>query len=971
MTDTVVNRLLQNVASYQNNPVAIQRAVLGVLEEVSNGAYPVVDPTNPFVFALETAAVCTAAAMMRTEVAARKQYPRLAQQETDLYYHMSDKDYADRFALPSKTTFAFALPKDEIINKMVLDPDTGNRKLVIPRHTFVTVADVVFSLQYPIEIRQLAHQGLQVVYDVEKTSPLQDLPTNAIAYQERNNGEMDWLYFEVEMQQFSMLSSSHSITTAADFKLDIALSDQFYYARVYTEDSNGLWQEIATTHSEQVYDPLVPTAVLRVIDGLVRVTIPQIYTNSKLLNKQVRIDVYQTKGPLEMLLGEYAVNAFTTTWISYDKNDSTVFSAPLKTLRSAAIYSDRALFGGRNALSFLQLRQRILKNATGGVDIPITNNQLESKLENQGYEVVKSIDHLTNRVFIATRDMPIPEDQRLITAAAASISSLTVDMASLALLPTVVDNGSAVTLSPNTIYRNINGVTSIVPATEIAALQALPAEQRALMITNGNFLYTPFHYVLDTANQEFDLRPYYLDAPEIATKLFVAENDTTLIQVATDAYGIERTANGYAITIVTSSDQAYKDLADEDVFVQLAFIPAGEKDRAYINGELIGYAEGGERIYRFEVSTTYHVDKNHAIYLDSFHMYSSDPMILPTALLTDMDVIYSTSVTLGSQWKANRVDQVLGRFLLPNRIAGLAHETLRVQFGEALTTLWARSRSMISAMPYETWAVDVPRVYEKDEFVRDGTTGSAITIDEDGHATFSYLHRAGDPVLDINGQPTYLHRKGDVKLDPDTGEPMVAGPRSMLRQIDLMLIEGPYWFATDATAVNYRRTMVGTVVDWLISDLQSLTPRLLDQTRIYYYPKTTQGSINVMIEEGITKTIAAGQAFRVTLYVSDTVHKNLELRERLEKVTVSTLSAVVGELVVSTDIITTALREQYGTDVIAFEVEGLGGEANLPALTVLDSANRCSIRKRLVALADDSLIVQEDVTCIFKRHEMK
>jgi hypothetical protein len=35
----------------------------------------------------------------------------------------------------------------------------------------------------------------------------------------------------------------------------------------------------------------------------------------------------------------------------------------------------------------------------------------------------------------------------------------------------------------------------------------------------------------------------------------------------------------------------------------------------------------------------------------------------------------------------------------------------------------------------------------------------------------------------------------------------------------------------------------------------------------------------------------------------------------------------------------------------------------------MDEAQRCSIRKRLVVQADDSLIVEEDVTCNFLLHE--
>lgn len=967
MSDTPVNKLINNVLAYQTNPTQIQRAVLQTLSEAMNGTLEIVDPTNPFVFCLESASVLTAAAMIQSETNTRRQYPYAAQTPEDLYIHMSDKDFVDRFATPSKTKFSIALPFDETLEKMVTDPETGIRKIVLPRNSFFTIAGINFSMQYPVEVRQLLHGGLQVVYDAEVVSPLQTLTTNVIEHELRNNADGLWIHFQVDVQQFDIESQTSSLTAAQDFKLEYTLEDQYYYTRVYVENTDGSWKEIRTTHTDQVYDITTPTAVLKVVGKKVTVTIPQIYTSTNLLNKTVRVDFYQTKGPINLIPMDYPFTAFGATWIAYDNSDKNIYNAPIKTFRTLAVYAEHPVAGGADALSFEKLRDRVIKNAIGSPSLPITPTQIETTLERDGYTVVKSMDNVTRREFQATKAMPTPSDTRLITAAAASIETISVSLNDAVKLSSVIDNGSSVTITPETLYRTSDGVTSLVPSDVAANYRSLPVDKRALVVTNSNILYTPFHYVLDNSGDEFAVRPYYLDDPLAETKLFVAENDTALLQVNTGTYMVERVPSGYKVTIITSSGDDYKDLNDSEVHVQMAFVPAGEKDRAYLNGVLVGKTEEGERIYTFDLSTNFHVNAQDKLQLSKFKLYTLENRLTGTSLKNEFDIIFSTSKLMGNQWRPNVVDTVLGRFMLPSRVAGITHEKLRIRFGYALETLWARARSVISSVGYKRHQTDVPALYEKDVYEADAN-GSTIKI-VDGKVVQNLLHKRGDPVKNPDGSPVYKFRKGDVMLDT-SGEPIVENERGMIRQIDMMLIEGVYAFATDATALKYRSELTNTVVSWLTNDLARIERELLELTNIYFYPKTTLGSIRVMVQEGLVKTIKAGQALRVDLFVPGYVYNNPELCEQLRKTTIRGISNALDNTTIAVDAIQQDLRNQYGSDVLSVRISGFGGEDNIQALTVLDESDRCSIRKRLVALSDDTLIVEEDVTVNFVRHEM-
>lgn len=960
--------LLNDVLTFRYNPAGIQRAVFAELDRATNGEIAVVDPTNPFVFSLEAASVMTAGFMMQNETNTRKLYPLSAQTEEDLYLHMSDKDFVNRFATPNSATFSILVPLDELLGALVADPSTGYKKIVIPRNSYFTVSDTVFSLQYPVEIRQLAHGGLQIVYDVSKPSPLQQLATNVIDFEIRPMSGQDWVKFDLETTQFSILSQLGSLNSAQDFKASIRVTDLYYYTRVYVEDASGNWQEIATTYTEQVYDIATPTAVLSVVDNVVTVKVPQIYTSTGQLNKGIRMDVYQTKGPLNLLLGEYPIGTFVATWMNYDKADDTVFTAPMSQLRSISPYSEAVVSGGAAALPFAELRRRVIQNAVGQRQVPITNVQIQEALADSGYSIVTNVDNITNRVFLATRPMPDPTNTKLLTAAAASIATVGFSITDAVRLDSVIDNGSSVTVTPQTLFKNVDGITSMVPSSELRAVLALSPEKRSVVVTAANYLYTPFHYVLDTANNEFACRAYYLDSPSVITKLYVAENDTTLQQVATGTYQITRISTGYRLTVTTKSAAAFQNLPDDEVFAQLAYTPAGEKLKAYINGVPAGKTTAGERIFTFDLSTNFKIDSNNNLNLTQFSMFSEELISSFAALLTDFDILYATSAAMPKTWVPNQVDAVLGKFLLPAQIAGLSHETLRIKFGQTLDTLWARSRSVVSTALYAKWEVDVPRYYDSNIYQTDAN-GSAVQI-INGQPQFVLLHSKGDPVLDDQGNPVYLHRQGDVKLDSGTGQPIVLNPRGLIRQVDFMLIEGVYWFATDPITTGYRSDLTATVVGWLTSDLEALTAQLLEQTRLYFFPKTTLGSVDVMVANGLTKTIAAGQAFQVTLYVSAQVFANADLRARLSQSTVTVIDDQLTGSTVSLDAITTALRAQYGNDVISVQVTGLGGTEAYPAVTILNEEDRLSIRKRLTALADGSLIAEEDVTVTFVRHDL-
>jgi hypothetical protein len=125
-----------------------------------------------------------------------------------------------------------------------------------------------------------------------------------------------------------------------------------------------------------------------------------------------------------------------------------------------------------------------------------------------------------------------------------------------------------------------------------------------------------------------------------------------------------------------------------------------------------------------------------------------------------------------------------------------------------------------------------------------------------------------------------------------------------------------------------------------------------------------------MINGGLKTTVAAGQSFKITLYVPASVYSNSDLQNQLVKTTISTISTQLENATVADSALKVALMKIYGEDVIDCEVAGLGGSGSISVMTVIDASNKLSIRKRLFAQSDNSLIVQEDVSVNFIQHQL-
>lgn len=965
--------LMENIELYRYNPSAIQRTILDYLEATTNGEVDIVDPTNPFVFLLEASCVNTAVAISENRLATRKQYPILAQTEEELYIHMSDKDFVGRFAAPSETNFTFLISRSSMLENMVDDLLEECQKLVIPRNTEVTIENWTFSLEYPIVIRRYANNVLQISYDAISTSPLRALSTNVIDHIViKNANGSQFIKFTVPLSQFRIETHEFPVQTSTAFLQTVAYSDKYCYCRVFykKERSTSGWVEMRTTHTEQVYDPYKPTAVLKVLnsDNTVKVYIPNIYINDSTVDGTVRVDIYTTKGKLTVDMNNYLLTSFKSTLRAIDDvADSNAYTEAMGAV-SYLVYSDTVVSGGNDPLSFADLRERVINNAVGLPDIPITNVQLESNAERGGFKIVRNVDIVTNRIFIATRSLPSPSNPRLITSANISIETFICNMAKLASNSQVFVNGgsSRITLPSTLLYVYNNGLIDIVSDEDLDKYTKLPLTKLSEITKNTKFLYTPFYYVLGTVEDEFEVRAYHLDQPKLTNLNFVEQNPTAQLQVNTASFSIEKTKTGYTILVSTKSDNVYKELRDSYVSLQLSFLPKNETNRVFMNGtQLSRNSSSKERVYEFRLLSNHDIDTFDQIYIDNFNMTEETLNInTPVPLSARFDLYYTTT-SIPDTFKESKIDSMLGKAHLPPNSIGVTHETIDVTLGHSLKNLWTQSRSVVVGDEYKRYQNDVPMYYEEDVYDLDPVTGSTMSVDlGECSISFNLLHEKGDIVRNSAGEIAYAHRKGDAILD-NYGNPIKDQSLSVEHYCDILFVDGCYYWSTDPNYKTYRSELASVLDKWIYVDLENLNKTLLEQTRIYYYPRKSIGKIEISLSDNNQTTVEAQQSLTVSLYVKENIYKDTQMRDDIRQITVSYLNAALQKSIISMSTITSDLRGLYGDGVVSFNIEGFGGNKNYEVVSLINEHEQFCLKKYLVAQEDGTTIVAEDVTLNF------
>lgn len=951
------------------NPAGLQTVGIDYVQWRLDGDN-VPDPLSPLVQLMEVGSTQTALAIQQALALDRRRYGLLAQTFEDLYAVMTDRDFLNRFAKPATMPLSIWVERDTVLSLMA-PVGNGSKKMTIPRYTVFTVSnEYAFTLLYPIEIRQLQHGALQVAYNTDRLSPLQTLEDNVIPWwNSRDDEGVNRLRLDVKLLQLARDYRVFQPLNGSANAFVMTFEDSYFAARVFRQ-VNSRWVEMKTTHSEQIHDPQVPTAYLEVDEGALRISIPPIYLTNGLIPGDIRVDVYSTKGALEVPLSQ--LDATQYSWDFGDDLDDPSQAPFWKGMPnlSMAVFSDGIISGGQPALTFEQTRDLVISRGSS-IDIPITPPQVRANLELQGFNVMLGRDDLTGRIYYATRSVPNNPDSEFTTSISSGMVPISVSMEKLARMPGVYDNGERVTLSPSTLMRIENGRLQVVNADQYPNASGATTETMVAAVNGNEYVYTPFHYVLDATNSNFALRAYYLENPKLTLREFLGENQSTLLSVSTQQFAVERTAYGYRIVINCRPSTGYDNIAQSDTHLHLGFYPRNESELAYVAGTVLGILDG-VWTWEFQLRTNFDVDANDDLVLTNFLQYDTTPRNLAVGMDTRFFLVHTVTNYRILNLSGSDIDAYVPRFMLPDQSEpiGVQLEAVTFQLGTALTDFWRGCRPVAGSEQYQLYTQDVLKFYPSDVYEMDPVTKRPKYTIVNGELVYTKLHAKGDPVIGSDGQQEIAFYAGQVKVD-EKGEPIVVSQRPTLRLMDLFVMDGAYYFANQSAAQNDAQYLPARIADTYLATILAIGARGLESTWYYYYPKTTIGKINVLTDSARSRMMNSRLRGTCVLKLSQLGYNNEEYQGSVRKMITDIINQHLQRETVSMMDIMAEIKNKSDSDLIGCELALYADGVEIDTFSAGDESVRFSLNRLLYLRDDGKLGIKEDLTFTPKVHITK
>lgn len=968
------------IDSLQADPMACASLCLRALESSSDGEIRIIDPSNPFVYLMETSVVLYTNSLDRQITNLSKQYVANARNWDELYRHMSDKDFEGIFSTPGQAPIMFFLDVEEIIEKAIpVNDGSGDRKLTISRNSQIVTSGVKLTLLYPVDIIVTNFGSITVKYDVTNRNPLQNIPDLIIPTQVRKSNRSSYLYFVLPVMQIEINSTMSSITATQGLKRTIKFNDKFYYLRAFMRNDNEQWSEIVVKHSPMVLDNERVTLIAKVdqLNQRMTIEIPQVYKNTNKLKDNLRIDVYTTQGEINVPLFNINDSFFKASWQDHEAIHPNKFSAPMSTFNNYKIASDGYAVGGTNGLTFSQVKDKIINRSTVTEGKPISNHQINQQLKANGFSLSMVLDNLTDREFLATKELTLPTVVDTTSIGSLTTTHVTTISDLIQNKYSSRDNGDQVTILPSALFELIDGKLIMVSDDEMLSLleqTKTNVDTVVNVINERKFFYCPYFMVHKFGEQQYTVKPYRLDAPKILTKSI--ENENNLLGYSSNivSYNIQvdKDYAGYSIYVQVNPSDTLKELPIEDLKLQMRISDENDRYFYWFNGTLVTPIDPETNrpaddyyVYRFSLPTEWAITDDEEILIGDFK--------IPFKLTGNADIFtIIRKAELGVGFRTEMDSRINPRLFEDWTVSNstdyytLIQERVNIQLGSHLEYLWRRYRPVVEESQYLYHTEDVPAVWKENEYVKDFWGNPKFDL-VDGELVYEIKHRKGSPKLDENGEPIIQYTKGSVRLDADLKPIILNGEYGIMRHYDVVLLDGKYFFTNHAKTIEYRESVKNELDAWL-DIISTMNGELLERTTLFVHPKVTEGNVRMLLDGGVEAYMPSAQALSITYTVDERVNNNTEITDDIKKATVTTIQKRLSNYqTISLSDLNKDLKDQMGAWIIGVKIEGFLND-RYETTTVLDSSIALSIPKRLAITTNLDLVVENDIDINFVTH---
>ena len=896
----------------------------------------------------------------------------------DLSRKMSDEDWYGVYGEPSKTKIRFIISEETLKQVAVrFDEVDGNlnntyRKLVIPPDTEFSVGGIQFLLENAVEIRVMDHGGYQVVYDSKRQSPLNPLTTNTPDVEYMDIDHRSYMAIHLPVRQLSIKEyANRPSNIAVGLRETLQYEDSLYAVRAFiTADGDTSRNEMAVVFNNDIYDPNQPTLVVDLkTDNSFEVSIPSVYVQNNLGVGRVTILVYTTKGEYYRDLTTLKSHYHKAAYYDYfnDRGALNQYEKPFGTINDVLIDSIEPITGGRNAASFQEIKDMIIYGHRKRL-IPVSNSDMSQFMLRNGYSSVKSIDFVTSRLYRVTKDLPLQEDKiyqdesstRFNSSIGTHVGSILTSLEEMIGTGWGIDNGSRMTLLQRSVFDITQQTPKLMARHDYDTLMASTNQAKIDALADKTLVYNPFAYVFDTTRDRAVVRVYRVNKPDIKYQLFRFENVTLGLQVSIAQINTTADREGYTITLVTKSDDAYKKLGDETLGLQLAFGIGSDRDSPVtMKGTLLGKQEDGERVWQFRMPSRFDISDINEIDLGGFNQFGRPQDAVRVNLTETANFIFTYGG--GSGTLLSNSDLRIDQTLFNTTHVAIIETEYKMEFARPLESLYTRIRPMVGEAQYKKYTTDIPEVYAEDMFKYENNQLVIV----DGKAVL--LHRKGDPMLDGNGKPIIRFFAGQTMYD-DKDQPIPLEPRKMKYYFDFIAFDFNYMVSQDEYDTDYMNRIDDFFVDEVISQLDSYNSIALDETKLVFKPRSTMGFTRVIIDESVERYLKTDLSFSVIYTLTKEGLRNENLKDNLTSSSHTIINNLLRQDTVSVSEIITQLRANAGTDLIDVRVNALAGNNPVEIITNVDTTNGFSVRKVIDQTVDRYLSIKEDIEVQFRKH---
>lgn len=942
---------LDKLSLYKYHPNGIFNVSLNRLQDMLGGKVEVTDPSNPFIYLLETNCLNTAFAIQEYTLLARKLYPRLANEETDLYLHMSDKDYLGRFSEPAYANVLFNILFNDFTSKATYDPIQKEYVLKLPRHFKLSVDKYIFTLMSAVIIRLTENGVIDVKFENQDFNNLFPIQTNFINFNmyQVNQNEA-YLNFELKLPEVDIEAVEIPVEKSKLFKNTMTFnpSRMFYYFRAFYY-ADGKWNEMLVTHTDQIYDIYKPTCIIKVLQesNSVEYYIPPVYVNGGKLGSKVKFLIYTTNGEVNVNFNDYKVGDFKSEYNPvFQDEELDNYTQPLQ-LITKVIYIKDEVIAGKGKMSFADLKNSVIENSIGDRTLPITNKQIGFLSSQNNFNLIKDIDVVTNRMFLLECGIPNATTRYPITKFNLDIVEYKTNITHLRLnTNSVIAVNDNVTIIPeNTIFEMTDEGIRILDQVEYTQLTSLSDLNLTTEVNSRKYLSTFYHYVLDTSNDQTNLRAYDISNPLVKQMNFKEFNSTARVGINTTNTNIAKTGNGFTIDVLSNLKKYVNTINETNVKPYIVY--RDNNDSVFFLESRLYTSINDNPVYRFDLESEYYVDADNRIHVTNFRDANDAPITISLDLDSTLEIIYVSNI-VPVNYIASDLDSYIYNSYLSVGRAVVTLEEIKIKFGDHLERLFTQVHTSTGVYQYETYQENVPMRYTSNVYNSDNTIA----------------HRVNDIVYTEGEDPqvVYKYLIGDVKLD-QYGNPVPINTLELDRYMNLLFIDYKAVLSNKTLLKGYRTYLKTYLTEKIVENAAQIQEQLLENTEAFVVVPKNISKIRVKTPTRTTY-IDSMQKFKVNIFVNERVYNDIDTRDSIVYTIVDEIDKY---LYSTTSLSKTALLNILYNKLKEF-VNSLSidefTELNEEYIDVLDSNARVSLNKLLVT-EPDGYNLKEDVSVNF------